>query len=315
MRNIAICYGSYYKYLKPGKHHLLYEYVVDTLDPNTQFIDGEFAVDFKDSIRGKHVFIFGDTADPRNQIELEWNIDAAIRASAAEITVILPYYGYARQDKKGDGRGNMAAATIARKLERMGVTRLVSIDLHAHQIQGFFWGPFEHLSGRHLFEDYLKDMIEASGHSDWILASPDAGGTVRVQKYANKLFLPYVICDKRRDKPGSIGEMRLIGDVKGLHVIMIDDILDSGGTLVKANKLLKDEGALSVTNLITHPVMSAGAYEKLAKENINLITSNTRNAVVGKKCPTYTVIDCSEILHKAIINISENRSVLTTLTQ
>ena len=309
--NLCISYGTYYSYLKPKSKKDLRNNIEAQV---IKFNDGEVAVEFPDSIRGKHVFIFGDTVF--YLVELLMTIDAAVRSSASEITVVLPYFGFARQDKKGAGRASIGSSVIARQLEALGVNRVLSIDLHAEQIMGNFKIPFEHITGKHLFSDLITHIITLSDPTEkWILCSPDAGGTTRVQKFAAMLGLPYVIMSKVRDKPGSVESMTLIGDVQGKNVIIIDDIVDTGGTLIKGNQYLMQMGAKSTKNIITHPVLSNNAIQKLEDAGIELITSDTRNKIIGNKQPQNFIIQgCADILHQAIYNIAEDKSIITTLS-
>ena len=310
---IAISYGSYYHYLKPkGK-----TYKNLNIEAKVQkFNDGEIAVIFPDSIRGKHIFIFGDTVN--NLTELLMTIDAARNSSAGFITVVLPYYGFCRQDKKGKDRTSLGAAMIAIILQAMGVGRVISIDLHADQIQLAYKIPFEHLSGAHVFEDKLHDLINTYKVNgvDVLFASPDAGGTERVKKLAKLFNLTYVVCEKDRPEPGVVGHIRVLADpamLKGKVIILVDDIVDTGNTLIKADKAFREIEVLDVITFITHPVLSNNAYDNITKSGIKIITSNTRNKVVGRKNASFEVEDCSDILMRAIIDISENRSISQTL--
>ncbi len=310
---IAISYGTYYQYLKPkGK-----TYRNLNIEAKVQkFNDGEIAVIFPDSIRGKHVFIFGDTVD--NLVELLMTIDAARRNSAAFITVVMPYYGFCRQDKKGKDRSSLGASVIATILQSMGVGRVIAIDLHSDQIQLAYQVPFEHLSGAHIFEDKLHELIDSykANGVDVLFASPDAGGTDRVKKLAKMFGLTYVICEKDRPEPGVVGHIRILADpamLKGKVVFLVDDIVDTGNTLIKAVKAFKDINVLDVITFITHPVLSNDAYHNITESGIKIITSNTRNKVVGRTSTSFEVIDSSENLMRAIIDVSENRSIQQTL--
>lgn len=315
MQNIAISYGTYYSYLRPSQLSLQKSFNIEA--EVTTFNDGEMAVEFPDSIRGKHLFIFGDAT--HNLVELVMSIDAAVRSSAEKITVVLPMYNWARQDKKGKHRASIGASVLANILQGLGVHRVMSIDLHAEQIQGMFRIPFEHLSGLHLFTNQIKKVIYSSTtiYDDWVLCSPDAGGTVRVHKFAESLSLPYVIMSKKRDKPGSIESMELIGDVKDKSVIIIDDIIDTGGTLIKAVDHLYSAGAKEVICVITHPVLSNNAVDRLVNAEVFLITSNTRNTVktlTEKQKQYINVVDCSDLFMDAILNVSNNNSIIKTLS-
>jgi ribose-phosphate pyrophosphokinase len=268
MVKIASCSSTQYLLDKITNTELK-NYIVDL--HVQKFSDGEMAVQYMESIRGRDLFLFGDTS--QNLTELLLAIDGAKRSSCKTLTVILPYYGYGRQDKKDGHRGSLGAAVMANVLQAVGVNRVVSIDLHADQIQGMFHIPFEHIKGHSVFIDYIQNNIDLSNA---ILCSPDAGGVHRVQKYGDKLNLPMVSINKRRDKPNSISSMELIGSVRGKDVIIIDDMVDTCGTLKKAVDYLKTEGALMVYYVATHPVLSGNAYINLLDSQLDkLIISDT----------------------------------------
>jgi ribose-phosphate pyrophosphokinase len=235
------------------------------------FSDGEMAVQYMESIRGCDLYLFGDTA--MGLTELLLAIDGAKRSSCKSLTVILSYYGYGRQDKKDGHRGSLGASVMAHVLQSFGVNRVVSIDIHADQIQGMFHIPFEHIKGHSIFIDYIKNNIDLR---NVVLCSPDSGGVHRVQKYGDKLGLPMVSINKRRDKPNSIASMELIGSVDGKHVIIIDDMVDTCGTLKKAVDYLKSKGALKIYYIATHPVLSGNSYWNIYDSQLEkLIISDT----------------------------------------
>jgi ribose-phosphate pyrophosphokinase len=268
MVKIASCSSTKYLFDKISNPELI-GYKVEL---HTQvFSDGEMAVQYMESIRGCDLFLFGDTS--KNLTELLLAIDGAKRSSCKSLTVILPYYGYGRQDKKDGHRGSLGASVMAHALQSFGVNRVVSIDLHADQIQGMFHIPLEHIKGHSVFIKYVQENIDLSNA---ILCSPDSGGVHRVQKYGGKLNLPMVSINKRRDKPNSIASMELIGSVKDKNVIVIDDIIDTAGTLKKAVDYLKEEGAKKVFYIATHPVLSGNAYINLLESKLDkLIVSDT----------------------------------------
>ncbi len=269
------------------------------------FSDGEMTVQYMESIRGKDLFLFGDTSQGLTELLLA--IDGAKRSSCKVLTVILPYYGYGRQDKKDAHRGPLGAAVMAHALQSFGVNRVVSIDLHADQIQGFFHIPLEHIKGHSIFIDYIKNNIDLT---NTILCSPDSGGVHRVSKYANKLELPMVSINKLRDKPNSIASMQLIGSVKDKNVIIIDDMVDTCGTLKKAVSYLKEEGALKVYYVAAHPVLSGDAHKNLMESELErLIVSDTVQPKSNFKNPLITVISCIPVLEKVITNLINDESI------
>lgn len=243
-----------------------------------QYADGEFQPSFEENIRGRDVFIIQSTFAPSdNLMELLMLIDAAKRASAKRIIAVIPYFGFARQDRKDKPRVPITAKLVADLLTTAGISRVITIDLHADQIQGFFNVPVDHLLASSIFIPYLRGLAsEDFKMEDILFASPDVGGTKRASEYAKKLNTGFVMCYKQRNKPNEIGIMQLIGDVKGKHVILVDDIVDTGSTLCKAAELIQEHGAKSVRAMITHPVLSGEAVNKIENSSMKeLIVTNT----------------------------------------
>ena len=301
------------QYLLDKINHPLLEHLKGNMITET-FSDGEIAVKFEESVRGYHLFIFGDCSKPQNIIELMFAINASFLSAAAKVTLILPYFGYSRQDRQESSRGSLGAALIAKMLTSRElapiVDRVLTIDLHAEQEQGFFNTPCEHIRGHAIFLPEVKKLI----NEKTILCSPDAGGTKRVEKYISKLELPMVTINKRIDKPNSIASMELNGDVKGKEVIIIDDIVDTCGTLLKAVNYLKDEGAEKVYYFATHPVLSGKAIENLCKSKLDAlyISDTIPMSFYQNKfpnCPPIKFVSCVPITEKAIINIVGDNSI------
>ncbi|MDD5359960.1 MAG: ribose-phosphate pyrophosphokinase [Sulfurovaceae bacterium] len=239
-----------------------------------RFSDGEINVQIAQSVRGKDVFIIQPTCAPANDnlMELLIMTDALKRSSAKSITAIVPYYGYARQDRKAAPRVPISAKLVANLMEVAGITRVVTVDLHASQIQGFFDIPVDNLYGAILFVDYIK----SKKFKNPIIASPDIGGVARARYFAKKLGLDMVIVDKRREKANESEVMNVIGDVEGKDVILIDDMIDTAGTMVKAAEALKKLGATSVMACCTHPVLSGPAFDRIENGSLDeLIVTNT----------------------------------------
>jgi ribose-phosphate pyrophosphokinase len=233
-----------------------------------EFADGEFEPSFDETIRGADVFIVQSTMPPaENLMELLLMIDAAKRASANSVVAVLPYFGFARQDKKGKPRVPIAAKLIANLLTAAGVDRVMTIDLHADQIQGFFEVPVDHLYASTLFVPYIKSL----NLPNLTIASPDMGGSKRANTYAKFLNAEVVVCYKHREKANEISKMMLIGDVKGKDIVMIDDMVDTAGTLTKAADLMITQGASSVRAICTHGLFSANAYERLENSQLTEI--------------------------------------------
>ena len=239
----------------------------------SQFADGEFEPSFNETVRGSEVFLIQSTIPPSdNLMELLLMIDAAKRASAKNIIAVIPYFGFARQDKKGKPRVPIGAKLVANLLTAAGVNRIMTMDLHAAQIQGFFEVPVDHLFASELFHQ----DITALNLSDLMVASPDMGGSKRAKFYANLLKTGMVVCYKDRKEANKVGGMMLIGDVAGKNVVIIDDMVDTAGTLTKAADLMIEKGAISVRAYCTHGVLSDRAYEKLDNSKIKeLVITNT----------------------------------------
>ena len=238
-----------------------------------EFSDGEFEPSFDETVRGADVFLIQSTTPPSdNLMELLLMIDAAKRASAANIIAVMPYFGYARQDKKGKPRVPIGAKLVANLLSAAGVNRIMTIDLHADQIQGFFEVPVDHLYASELF---IKD-IKSLNLNNLVIASPDMGGSKRANAYAKILKSGVVICYKERKEANVIGDMKVLGDVEGKDVVIIDDMVDTAGTLTKAADLMLKNGATSVRAYCTHGILSGTAYERLDASSISeLVITNT----------------------------------------
>ncbi|MCB9190845.1 MAG: ribose-phosphate pyrophosphokinase [Flavobacteriales bacterium] len=239
-----------------------------------RFKDGEYEPCFEESIRGDDVFIIQSTFPPGdNLLELLLMIDAAKRASAKRIVAVIPYFGWARQDRKVKPRVPIGAKLMADLLEAAGVTRVMTMDLHADQIQGFFDVPVDHLYGSYLFMDHLKKTMDLE---NLVMATPDVGGTRRANAYAKALNVDLAICYKQRKVANQVADMTVIGDVVGKDVVLVDDIIDTGGTLCKAAEMMLDHGAKSVRACITHPLLSGNAYENISNSRLTeLVTTDT----------------------------------------
>ena len=270
-----------------------------------RFSDGEINVNIIESVRGQDVFIIQPTCAPANDnlMELLIIVDALKRSSAGTINAVIPYFGYARQDRKAAPRVPISAKLVADMLETAGVKRVITIDLHAAQIQGFFNIPVDHLVGASLFVEYIKNKNLPNP----IIASPDVGGVARARTYAEKLGYDLVIVDKKREKANVSEVMNIIGDVEGKDVIILDDMVDTAGTLVKAAEVLKSKGATSVMACCTHGVLSGPAFERLQSEALDeLIVTDT---IPQKSHSKVTVLSAAEITAKAISRIYTNESI------
>ena len=239
----------------------------------SRYSDGEFQPSFEESIRGSRIFIIGSThPSAENLMEMLLMLDAAKRASARHITAVMPYFGWARQDRKDKPRVPIGAKLIAKLLESAGATRIITMDLHADQIQGFFEKPVDHLFASSLFLPHIKSL----NINNLTIASPDMGGAKRAYAYAKFLESDVVICYKQRKKANVISHMELIGDVNGKNVVLVDDMVDTAGTLTKAADMMMDRGAHSVRAVCTHPLLSGEAYERIEQSAlVELITTDT----------------------------------------
>ncbi len=271
----------------------------------SQFQDGEIEPAFKESIRGKDVFIVQSTFPPADNIwELLLIIDAAKRASAHSITVAMPYYGYARQDRKSRPRVSIGARVLADMISRAGATRLVTMDLHAGQIQGFFDIPVDNLAASAVFVPYIQKL----NLTDLVIVSPDSGGAKRARNYARWLDGGLAIIEKFRTSPNEIASMNLIGEVKNKNVVIVDDIVDTAGTLCKAISLLKEHGAKSIYAMITHPLLSGNALERIKNAPIDkLVVTNT--IPVKKTSEKLEIISIAPIFARAFEKIINLESV------
>ncbi len=276
-----------------------------------QFSDGELSPHIGESVRGHDVFIIQSTFPPAdNFFELLLMIDAAKRASAENVNVIIPYFGYARQDRKDKPRVAIAAKLIANVLSAAGADRIMTCDLHADQIQGFFDIPLDHLDGEYFFVPYLKSL----NLSDIMFASPDVGGIKRARSFAKFFDAELAVCDKYRKEANKIESMRLIGEVAGKDVVLVDDLVDTGGTLCKAAALLKDNGAKTVRAVCTHPVLSGNAYENIQNSILEeLVVTDT--IPLKQNMSKIKVLTVSELFAKAIRKIHDHESISSLFIQ
>lgn len=272
----------------------------------TEFSDGEFQPSFEETIRGHDIFIIQSTHAPtRNLMEVLLTIDAAKRASAKRIVAILPYFGFARQDRKDKPRVPIGAKLMANLLQAAGVDRVVSMDLHADQIQGFFDVPFDHMYASSLFVPYLKEL----DLPDLVMASPDTGGTKRAAAYAKFLNTELVISFKQRKKANEVDEMRIIGDVEGKNVVLIDDIIDTAGTISKASHLMKEQGAKSVMAMCTHAVFSGKAYENINNSALDRVIVTDSIPIKKGKSDKIEVVSIVPLFADVIHRITEYKSI------
>ena len=271
----------------------------------TYFSDGEFQPAFEESVRGRRVFIIGSTfPNADNLMEMLLMLDAAKRASARHITAVMPYFGWARQDRKDKPRVAIGAKLTAKLLEAAGATRIMTMDLHADQLQGFFERPVDHLFASTIFMPYIKDLQL----DNLTIASPDMGGSKRAYAYSKHLHADVVICYKQRKKANVIGHMEVIGDVKGKNIILVDDMIDTGGTLAKAANLMMERGALSVRAICTHPLLSGDAYERIQNSQLTeLIVTDT--IPLKKNVSKIKVVSCAPLFADVMHKVQDNNSI------
>jgi ribose-phosphate pyrophosphokinase len=275
----------------------------------SKFSDGEIQPFYNESVRGSDVFLIQSTNQPTdNLLELLLMIDAAKRASAHYITVVVPYFGYARQDRKDKPRVAIGAKMIANLIMAAGAHRIMTMDLHAAQIQGFFDIPVDHLDGAIIFVPYIKSL----NLENLMIASPDMGGSYRARTFAKFFNAEVVICDKRRKRANEIESMSIIGDVTGQDVVLIDDICDTAGTLSKAAALIMENGAKSVRAVCTHAVLSGKAYETIENSVLSeMIVTDTiqLNPEKAAQCTKIKVLSTASLFANAIKNVNEHGSI------
>ncbi len=269
------------------------------------YSDGEFQPSFEESVRGSRVFIIGSTHPGSDHLmEMLLMLDAAKRASARHITAVLPYFGWARQDRKDKPRVPIAAKMVASILETAGATRIITMDLHADQIQGFFEKPVDHLYASTVFLPYLKSL----NLDNLTIASPDMGGSKRAYAYSKALECDVVICYKQRAKANIITHMELIGDVTGKNVVLADDMVDTAGTLTAAANLMMERGAISVRAICTHPILSGEAYERIENSKLQELIV-TDSIPLKKESRKIKVVSCANLFADVMNRVHNNRSI------
>ena len=271
------------------------------------FNDGEFQPAFNETIRGCTVFIVQSTTPPTdNLMELLMMIDAARRASAHKVIAVIPYFGWARQDRKDRPRVSIAAKLVANLLTTAGADRVMTMDLHADQIQGFFDIPVDHLYASKIFVPYLQDLnIE-----NLSIAAPDMGGAKRASAYSKHLMAPMIISHKQREKPGEVAKMTAIGDVEGRNIVILDDMIDTAGTLTLAAEMLMDKGAASVRAAATHPVLSGPAYDRINKSPLSeVLVTDTIPLKEGEDTRKFTVLSVADIFAETIDRVYSYREI------
>ncbi|MCH4896318.1 MAG: ribose-phosphate pyrophosphokinase [Marinifilaceae bacterium] len=270
-----------------------------------RFSDGEFVTSYNETVRGQYVFICQSTFPPSdNLMELLLMIDAAKRASAGKVIAVMPYFGFARQDRKDQPRVAIGAKLVANMLTAAGVDRVMTMDLHADQIQGFFDIPVDHLYGSSVLLPYLKSL----DLEDLAIASPDMGGSKRAHTYAKHLHAGLVICHKKREKANEVASMTAIGDVEGKNVVIVDDMIDTAGTIAKAADMLKEMGAKSVRAIATHAVLSGPAYERIENSALEELIF-TDSIPLRKESKKIKVLTVADLFAKTIDNVMNHHSI------
>lgn len=311
---MALIHGSQVKIFALSANKELGEEIAEYLGltlsecSTVRFADGEIMVDIKETVRGHDVFVVQPTTYPVNEsyMELLILIDALRRASAKTINVIMPYYGYSRQDRKARAREPISAKLVANLLQTAGASRVLAMDLHAAQIQGFFDIPIDNFEALPIMVQYFKDkQIE-----DVVVVSPDHGGTTRARKFAIYFDAPIAIIDKRRPRPNVAEVMNIIGEVKGKNVILVDDIIDTAGTITIAAKALRDAGAKDIYVACSHPILSHPAIERITESPIKeLVTTNSIKLSEDKKTDKVVQLSIAKIFGQGILNIIDGKSV------
>ncbi len=271
----------------------------------TRYSDGEFQPSFEESVRGARVFIIGSTnPSSENLMEMLLMLDAAKRASARHITAVIPYFGWARQDRKDKPRVPIGAKLVAKLLEAAGATRIITMDLHADQIQGFFEKPVDHMFASTVFLPYLQEL----NLKNLTIASPDMGGSKRAYAYSKFLNSDVVICYKQRAEANVIEHMELIGDVTGKNVVLVDDMVDTAGTLTKAADLMIERGAISVRAIATHALLSGNAYERIENSKLSELIV-TDSIPLKQHSDKVRIISCAELFADVMHRVHHNTSI------
>lgn len=279
-----------------------------------RFSDEEVQISIEESVRGCDVFVIQPTSQPVNEhlMELLIMIDALKRASAATINLVIPYYGYARQDRKSRSREPITSKLVANLIETAGANRVISLDLHAPQIQAFFDIPIDHLMGVPILSDYFSEKKDLNFEEEVVVVSPDHGGVTRARRMADRLKTPIAIIDKRRPKPNVAEVMNIVGDIEGKTAIIIDDIIDTGGTIKLAAQALIDKGAKEVYACCTHPVLSGPAIERIDDSLIKeLVVTNSIQMPAEKRIDKITELSVGALLAQSIVRVHKEESVST----